>query len=187
MKNIVKFFCFLTYEGCSKSKVLYFCLFLGNAEINYQGKNVQEVCTTTLKIWRLYVCFLSCFSLVKVELPEAGATKYEICVVMFFTCWRSASCWNSIKLVIWKFEMRCPLAFEYKLGWTEFLPSGHLRSGFQGEKTAKWRSRSDSWPWACKNVLPHTSQIWRHQLLATPLLLDWKMIRNIHILQIFTM
>ncbi len=62
-----------------------FCLFfLGNPEINYQGENVQEVCTTTLKIWRLYVCFSSCFSLVKVELPVVGAAKFEMCVVIRF-------------------------------------------------------------------------------------------------------
>ncbi len=42
------------------------------------------------------------------------------------------------------------------------------------------------WPSTCKNVLPHTSQIWRHQLLATLLLLDWSMMRNIRSLQIFT-
>ncbi len=29
-----------------------------------------------------------------------------------------------------------------------------------------------------KNVLPHTSQFWWHQLLATPLLLDWSMMRH---------
>ncbi len=38
-----------TYKGCSRSKVPYFLfLFLGNTEINYQGENVLEVCTTTL-------------------------------------------------------------------------------------------------------------------------------------------
>ncbi len=37
------------YEGCSKSKVPYFLsFFIGNAETNYQGNSVQEVCTTTL-------------------------------------------------------------------------------------------------------------------------------------------
>ncbi len=51
---------------------------------------------------------------------------------------------------------------------------------FKREKTEKWFSRSARWPSVCKNVLPHTSQIWRHQLLATLLLLDWGMMRNIH-------
>ncbi len=35
-------------------------------------------------IWGLYVCFSSCFSLVKVELPVAGAAKFEMCVVIHF-------------------------------------------------------------------------------------------------------
>ncbi len=44
----------------------------------------------TVKIWRLCVFFSSCFSIVKVKLPVAGAAKFEIRVVMFFTGWRLA-------------------------------------------------------------------------------------------------
>ncbi len=52
-----------------------------------------------------------------------------------------------------------------------------LKNDFQGRPAD---------PQHVKNVLPHTSQILRHQLLTTPLLLDWSMMRNIHSLQIFT-
>ncbi len=38
----------------------------------------------TVKIWKLYVRFSSCFSLVKVELPVAGAAKFEMCVIIHF-------------------------------------------------------------------------------------------------------
>ncbi len=73
------------YKGCSKSKVPHFLsFFLGNNEINYWVENVQEVCTNTLKIWRFYVCFPSCFSLVKVKLPGPGAAKFEMCIVIRF-------------------------------------------------------------------------------------------------------
>ncbi len=33
---------------------------------------------------KTYVCFLPYFSLVKVELPVAGAAKFEMCVVISF-------------------------------------------------------------------------------------------------------
>ncbi len=49
----------------------------------------------TVKIGRFYVCFTSCFSLVKVELPVVGAAKFEICVVIRFLHAESASYWNS--------------------------------------------------------------------------------------------
>ncbi len=59
-------------------------LFLGNSEINYQGENDQEVCMTTLKKFEDYVCFSSCFCLVKEKLPVAGVAKLEMCVVIGF-------------------------------------------------------------------------------------------------------
>ncbi len=44
---------------------------------------------------------------------------------------------------------------------------------FKRKKTEKWLSRSVNYLQHVKNVLPCTSQIRHHQLLATPLLLDW--------------
>ncbi len=38
----------------------------------------------TVNIWRLNVCFSSCFTLVKVELPVADVAKFEMCVVIRF-------------------------------------------------------------------------------------------------------
>ncbi len=86
-----------------------------------------------------------------------------------------------------KFKMGCSLLFESKMSNTVFLACGtpqkwisrgkRLKNDFQGQPADLQY---------VKNVLPCTSQIWRHQLLATPLLLDWSMMRNIHSPQIFT-
>ncbi len=86
----------------------------------------------------------------------------------------------------WKFKMRCPSALSMNWAELHLLPLGHLRSGFHGKKLKNDFQGQPGDLQRVKNLLPHTSQIWRHQLLATPLLLDWSMMRNIHSLQIFT-
>ncbi len=113
---------------------------------------------------------------------------WDVCGSTFFTCWRSASYWNSIKLAAENSKWDVP--FPLSMNWVElhFYNLGHLRSGFQGEKK---RLKIDFQGQPAdlqhiKNVLPHRSQIWQHQLLAIPLLPNWSMMRNVHSLQIFT-
>ncbi len=73
-------------------------------------------------------------------------------------------------------------------GVPEAKSAVQLNSYLKGRSISFWifsdqfhRIPIAGWPSTCKkNVLPHISQIWRHQLLATPLLLDWSMVRNIH-------
>ncbi len=81
----------------------------------------------------------------------------------------------------WKLKMGCALPFEYELCWTAFLVSRtpqmwisrgkRPKNDFQGQSTVLR---------LVKIVLPHTFQIWRHQLLAVLFLLDWSTMRNIY-------
>ncbi len=80
---------------------------------------------------------------------------WHVCCNTFFTCWRSASFWNSIELVTENSKWNVPAL------WIAFLePLGYLRSGFQGEKDWKMISRSASWPSACKKcITTHISNL----------------------------
>ncbi len=102
-----------------------------------------------------------------------------MCGNTFFASWRPVSYWNSIKLITENSKWDAPL-FEYELGWTAFLASRTPQSGFQGGKDWKRTFK------VSQLTFSKTSQIWRHLLLATPVLLDWSMMRNIHSFQIFT-
>ncbi len=81
----------------------------------------------------------------------------------------------------WKFKMGFPFPFQYELSWTAFLASRKPKKWISWDKRLKNDFQDQPADLQhVKNLLPHTSQIWRHQLLATPLLLDWSMMRNIH-------
>ncbi len=72
------------YEGFSKRRSRIFCLFFGlHWNRLPRGEFLGGLYHHTVKIWR-HVCFSSYFSLVKVELPVAGAAKFEKCVVIYF-------------------------------------------------------------------------------------------------------
>ncbi len=132
-----------------------------------------------------------CIFLIMLHTSKSGVTRsccrqiWDVCGNTFFTCWRSAICWNSVELVTENSKWDALLLLEYELGWTAFLTSGipqkwiskekRLKNDFQGQPADLQQ---------VKNVLPHTSQICWHQLPTTPL--DWSMMRNIHSLQIFT-
>ncbi len=73
-------------RAVQKVRSRIFCLFLRQHWIKLpKGLECSRgLYDHTVKIWRLYVCFSSCFSLVKVELPVASAAKFEKCVVIHF-------------------------------------------------------------------------------------------------------
>ncbi len=67
----------------------------------------------------------------------------------FFTCWRSASYWNSIELVTENSKWDAPIPFEYELGWIAFLASGtpqkwisrgkRLKNDLKFHQTGHWK------------------------------------------------
>ncbi len=82
---------------------------------------------------------------------------WDVCGNTFFTCWRSASYWNSIELVAENSKWDASLPFEYELGWTAFLASGTPEKWIsRGKMTEKWFSRLASWPSACKKTNYYT-------------------------------
>ncbi len=58
----------------------------------------------TVKIWKLYVCFSSCFSLLKVELPVAGAAKFEMLKLIHFFYILKVS-WLTFKVIFQSFPL----------------------------------------------------------------------------------
>ncbi len=117
---------FLEREGRSKIKVQYFLSFFRQ----HWNKLPRRECSVglydhTVKIWKLHVCFSSCFSLVKVELSVNGAAKFEMCVsIHFLHAEGQPAIWNSIQLVTENSKWDAPFPFKYELGSTAFLASG---------------------------------------------------------------
>ncbi len=70
------------YDDCLKSKDPYFSNFFFRQHWNKppRGECSGGLYNHSVKIWRLYVCFSLCCSLVKMELSLAGTTKFEMCV-----------------------------------------------------------------------------------------------------------
>ncbi len=101
-------------RAIQKVRFHIFCLFFRQ----HWNKLPREECSGdfyghTVKIWSLYECFSSCFSLVKVELPVAGAAKFEMCVVIrFLHAEGQSAIWNFIELVTEnsKWDIPSPLA-----------------------------------------------------------------------------
>ncbi len=132
-------------RAVQKVKSCIFCLFFFKQHWNKlpRGECSGGLYDHTVKIWRLYVCSSLCFSLVKVELPVAGAAKFEVFVVI---CFLHAEGQPAIGILLnWSLKIKneMPLPFEYELGWTAFLAFGtppkwisggkRLKNDFQGQ------------------------------------------------------
>ncbi len=147
--------------------------------MNKKGENVQEFVDHTVKIWRLYVCFSSCFSLVKVELLGAGAVKFEMCVVIpFLHAEGQLVNLESHFSVFSTLKSTSEVSPRLKI---QFSPIHTQRGG--GISFWIFSDQFNRIPItgpACKKHITPASQIWRHQLLAAPFLLDRSMMRNIH-------
>ncbi len=133
----------------------------------------------TVKIWRL-VCFSSCFSQVKVELLVAGATNFEMRVVI-----RYLHAEGQLADLQSHFSVFSPLKSTSDVSQRlkkQFNPIHTQRRApyFEFSVTSSIEFQYLVDLQHVKNVLPHTSQICWRQLLATALLLDWSMMRNIH-------
>ncbi len=102
----------LNTRAVQKVRSRIFCLFFRQHWSKLpQGECSGGLYNYTVKIWRLYICFSSCFSLVKVELPVAGATKFETCVVIRFYILKVS--WLTLEVIFLSFSswnplLRCP-------------------------------------------------------------------------------
>ncbi len=112
----------------------------------------------TVKIWRLYVCFLSCFCLVKVELPVAGAAKFEIYIMWYYVFYvlKLSQQLEFYRTGHWKFKIRYlpPLWVWIELNCI-FSLQNISEVDFKGKKTEKWLGIPSHWSLKIQNgMLP---------------------------------
>ncbi len=74
-----------TTRAVQKVRSCVFCLFFRQHWNELpRGEYSGGFYDHTVKIWRLYVCFSSCFNPIKVKLSVSGAAKFEMCGVIHF-------------------------------------------------------------------------------------------------------
>ncbi len=149
-------------QGLFKKVLVFFVLFFRQ----HWKKLPREECSRglydhTVKVWRLYVCFSSCFSLVKVELSVAGATKFGMCVVVRFLHVEGQpaigilSNW-SLKI---KNGMRPP--FWVRIGLNCIFSLWDTSEvDFKGKKTEKWLGIPSNWLLKIQNGMRPPLWVW---------------------------
>ncbi len=135
-----------SYEGCSKSKVPYFLsFFLATLKKTTKRRMFRRFVRPHCKNLKTL-----CMFLIILQSSKSGVASNWCCQIWdVFTCWRSASYWNSIELVTENSKLDSSLPFEYELDWTAFLASGtpqkwisrgkRLKNDLQVHQTGHWK------------------------------------------------
>ncbi len=104
------------YKGCSKSKILYFVFLVFFFFRQHCNKLTRGECSRglydhTVKIWKLYLCFSSCFNLVSGVASSWCRQIWDAYGNAFF--YKLKVCWLTLKVVFQSFSpsnplLRCP-------------------------------------------------------------------------------
>ncbi len=125
-----------------------FCLFFFGQHWNKlpRGEFLGGLYDHTVKIWKLNVCFSSCFSLVKVDVPVAIIAKFEMCVaICFLHAEGQPAIWNSNELVSENLKWDAPSPWS-RIGLNYIFSFWNIsKMDFKGKRTEKWLGIPSNW------------------------------------------